>query len=157
MSMTATAAPHQLKSAPTRQRVAGLEQLRVLVIAGDPSFRRQLRDLLDDQPDFTVLASAPSAETGLLAAQRTNPDLAVVDYELNGRGGLWLARELKRLGRPPLVVLCADYPHSLFATAMPAARVDLVVDKADILSDLCEVLRRACTGFPWVPAPPWQI
>ena len=75
--------------------------LRVLVVDDHPAVRMGLRELLDDEPDFVVVAAVDSAEAAMALAEREPIDVAVVDYQLGGRNGLWLSRKLKRLPKPP--------------------------------------------------------
>ena len=70
---------------------------RVLVVDDHAAVRAGLRELLDDEADFEVVAAVDSAEEGMSVAERRPIDVAVVDYQLGGRNGLWLSRKLKRL------------------------------------------------------------
>ena len=71
------------------------DPITTLVVDDHPAVQWGLVQLLEDQPDIEVAAVAASAETGLGQAEREGVDVAVVDYHLGGRNGLWLARKLK--------------------------------------------------------------
>ena len=79
--------------------------MRLLVVDDHPAVRVCLRALLDDQPNFRVVDAVGTAAEALAVAEGRAIDLAVVDYQLGGRSGLWVSRELKRLPRPPRVVI----------------------------------------------------
>src|SRR4030081_3187117 len=81
------------------------EQIRILVVDDHPAVRRGLRALLEDQRDFRVIDAVPSAEKAMSVAEHAHLDVAVVDYQLRGRNGLWVSRKLKRLPRAPRVVI----------------------------------------------------
>jgi hypothetical protein len=95
--------------APESHVPASGERLRVLVVDDHPAVRRGLFELLSDQPDFRVIAVASSAEDAMSVAEREAVDVAVVDYQLDGRDGLWLSRKLGRLPRPPRVIIYSAY------------------------------------------------
>lgn len=136
---------------------AGVERLGLLVVDDHQAVRRGLRELLEDQPDFHVLASAPDAGEGLLVAERTAPDVVVVDYQLGDRSGLWLSRKLKRLPQPPIVVIYSAYADGLLAAAAVVAGADALISKAGLGSQLCDAIRSVAAGRLMVPVLSWQL
>ena len=83
--------------------------VRVLVVDDHPAVRMGLRELFEDQPDFVVVAAVESADAAMALAEREPIDVAIVDYQLGSRNGLWLSRKLKRLAQPPRVVIYSAY------------------------------------------------
>jgi CheY-like chemotaxis protein len=73
-----------------------------------------------------VIAAVASAEEVLATAGRERIDAAVIDHKLGDHDGLWVSGELKRLPRPPRVVLCCQSPHGLLAAAVVAEADALV-------------------------------
>jgi len=57
-------------------------------------------------------------------AKREPIDVAVVDYQLAGRNGLWLSRKLKRLPLPPAVLIYSAYTDGVLAAAAVVAEAD---------------------------------
>jgi DNA-binding NarL/FixJ family response regulator len=81
-------------------------RIRVLLVDDHPAVRAGARKLIDDEPDMAVVAVARDAEEAPRQSA-SSIDVAVVDYHLgDGRDGLWLTTELKRLERPPGVLWC---------------------------------------------------
>ena len=74
---------------------------RVLVVDDHPAVRWGLVQLLEDQPDLEVAAVATTAEVAVGQAEAEAVDVAVVDYQLGGRNGLWVTRKLRALRQPP--------------------------------------------------------
>ncbi|MGH2886745.1 MAG: response regulator transcription factor, partial [Solirubrobacteraceae bacterium] len=79
--------------------------MRLLVVDDHPAVLAGLRQLLEDQADFEVAAAVATAEEALSVAEAEPVDVAVVDYQLGGRDGLWVSRKLKRLPDPPAVLI----------------------------------------------------
>ena len=68
--------------------------------------------------------------------------MAVVDYQLGGRNGLWVSRKLKRLPEPPGVLIYSAYADGVLAAAAVIAEADGIVSKGGLGSELCDAIRR---------------
>ncbi len=132
-------------------------KLRLLLVDDHPAVRRGLRGLLEDQPAFSGVASVESAEEAMLIAPRTPVDVAVVDYELGGRNGLWLSRKLKRLPDAPRVLIYSAYSDRLLAAAAVAAEADGLVSKSGLGSHLTDAIRTVADGQIMLPVVPWEL
>lgn len=150
-----------LASPPTPERVAAhndrLAPTRLLVVDDHPAVRAGLRELLADEADFHVVAAVDSAEAGVDIAEREPIDVAVVDYQLGGRNGLWLSRKLKRLAEPPAVLIYSAYTDGILSAAAVVAQADAIVSKGRIGSDLCHEIRCAAAGQRHLPAIPPRL
>jgi DNA-binding NarL/FixJ family response regulator len=133
------------------------EQLRLLVVDDHPAVRRGLSGMLEEQLDFRVVAAVSSAEDAIVVATQKRFDVAVVDYHLPGRDGLWLSRKLKRLPTPPRVVIYSAYTDGLLAAAAVAAEADGLVSKGELGSDLCDAIRTVAARGLVLPIVPWQL
>jgi len=132
------------------------EPMRLLVVDDHPAVRAGLRRLLEDQPDFDVVAAVATAEEALSAAERAPIDVAVVDYQLGGRNGLWVSRKLKRLPKPPAVLIYSAYTDGVLASAAVIAEADGIVSKGGLGSELRDAIRRVGCGHHLLPpVPPW--
>jgi DNA-binding NarL/FixJ family response regulator len=136
---------------------ATIEPIRLLVVDDHPAVRRGLRELLEEQPDFEIVETSPAAKEALSIAERTRVDVAVVDYQLSGRNGLWLSRKLKRLGTPPRVLIYSAYSDGLLAAAAVVAEADGLVSKGGLGSELTEAIRAVADGRAVLPTLPWRV
>jgi DNA-binding NarL/FixJ family response regulator len=129
---------------------------RLLVVDDHPAVRAGLRELLDDQPDFEVMAAVATAEEAMAVAEREPIDVAVVDYQLGSRNGLWLSRKLKRLPSPPAVLVYSAYADGVLGAAAVVAEADAVVSKGTLGSELCDEIRWVARGHSSLrPVAPW--
>jgi DNA-binding NarL/FixJ family response regulator len=142
---------------PDRRDVATVEQTRLLVVDDHPAVRRGLRELLEDQPDFGVIDAVASGEEAMSVAELLELDVVVVDYQLDGRNGLWVSRQLKRLARPPRVVIYSAHCDGLLAAAAVVAEADGLVSKGGPGSELCDAIRRVASGRSLLPEVPWRV
>jgi DNA-binding NarL/FixJ family response regulator len=134
-----------------------LSRTRLLVVDDHPAVRAGLRKLLADEPDFEVIGAVDSAEAGMHIAEREAIDVAVVDYQLGGRNGLWLSRKLKRLREPPAVLIYSAYTDGVLAAAAVVAEADAIVSKANIGSELCHAVRQVAIGCRLLPPLPPRL
>jgi two-component system, NarL family, response regulator DevR len=138
-------------------RLGAPSPTRLLVVDDHPAMRSGLRDLLADEVDFEVVAATATAEAALALAERDPIDVAVVDYQLGGRNGLWLSRKLKRLPAPPAVLIYSAYTDGVLAAAAVVAEADAVVSKATLGSELCHAIRDVASGRRHMPLPPPRV
>lgn len=138
----------------TARRTDGVNPIRCLVVDDHPAIRLGLRELLGAEPGIEVLDAVPTAEAAVAFVQRSRIDVAVVDYQLGGRSGLWCSRKLKRLADPPAVLVYSAFSDHLLAAACVVAQVDGLVSKASLGSELCERIREAAAGSSRLPLIP---
>lgn len=132
------------------------EPTRLLVVDDHAAVRAGVRDLLADEPDFEVVTAVTTAEEALSVVERQMIDLAVVDYQLGGRSGLWLSRKLKRLPLPPAVVVYSAYANDMLSAAAVVAEADGIVSKSGLGSELRDAIRAVSQGrYRLRPVPPW--
>ncbi len=132
----------------------GLRRLRLLVVDDHPAVRLGLLQLLDDQPDFVVVDVACSAEEARSLAEREPIDVAVVDYQLGSRTGLWLTRKLKELDPAPRVVMYSGYCDGPLAAACVVAGADGLISKGGVGAELCHAVRAVARGQSRLPLVP---
>jgi DNA-binding NarL/FixJ family response regulator len=153
-----TSVPRTGPTHPPGARLTRAEQLqiRVLVVDDHPAVRRGLVQLMEDHPDFEDVALAATASSAVAQAEAERFDVAVVDYHLGGRNGLWVCRKLKSLAHPPHVVIYSAYANDHLAASCLVAGADALLNKGGLGSELCEATRAVARGrrvLPRIPRP----
>lgn len=64
------------------------ETCRVLIIDDHPLFRKGVRQLLELEEGFEIVAEAASGQEGITLARQHDPDLILLDLNMGGIGGL---------------------------------------------------------------------
>jgi two-component system, NarL family, response regulator DevR len=124
---------------------------RVLVVDDHPAVRWGLVQLLEDQPDMAVTAVADTAEAALSQAEHAQVEVAVIDYHLGGRNGLWLTRKLKALDGPPRAVIFSAFANDHLAANCAVADADALLSKGSLGDDLCLAIRAVARGRRLLP------
>ncbi|MFC8246232.1 response regulator [Streptomyces chartreusis] len=71
------------------------DPIKVFLLDDHEVVRRGVHDLLDDQPDLTVVGEAATAEQALVRAPALRPQVAVLDVRLPDGNGIDVCRELR--------------------------------------------------------------
>jgi two-component system alkaline phosphatase synthesis response regulator PhoP len=127
----------------------------ILVIEDEPELVKVLRSYLE-QSGFSVL-SASRGDTGLSTWERKHPDLVLLDLNLPGMDGLDVAREIRRKGDTPIIMLTArveetdelvglelgadDYIAKPFSPKLVVARVRSLLRRSDAAPSAPSILR----------------
>jgi len=130
--------------------------IRLLVLDDHPAVRMGLAQLLESQPDFAVRAVCINAGGAVAQAIAQQIDVAVVDYQLPGRNGLWVCRRLKQAPQPPAVVVFSAFADHHLAACCAVAQADAVLNKGMLGSELCDAIRSVARGrrlLPRIPPP----
>ena len=135
-----------------KPRAADVTQIRVLVVDDHPAVRAGARLLIDDQPDMRVVAEASSVDEAL--GRLESPfDVAIVDYHLgDGRDGLSLTADLKRLRPPPRVLIYSAFADGALAVSAVIAGADGLLSKHELGQELCRAVRRLARDLHHLPA-----
>jgi DNA-binding NarL/FixJ family response regulator len=104
-----------------------------------------------------VVATAASAREALADATRVAPEVAVVDYHLDDGDGLSLCRALKRLPRPPRVLVYSAYADGLLTAAAVVAGADAVISKGSLGEEVVRTIRVLSHGRRAIPPIPRAV
>lgn len=127
-------------------------RIRCIAVDDHPAVRAGIRELLMVEPGLTILDVFATAEAALVFAERRRIEVAVVDYQLGGRSGLWLCRRLRELPDPPAVLIYSAFSDWLLAAACVVAGASGLLSKTAVGSELAQHIRDAAAGERRLPA-----
>jgi len=99
------------------------DHLRVMLVDDHEVVRDGLKALLQAQDDLLVVAEAGSVKDALLQADRTKPDVIVMDVRLADGSGIEATREIRALRPQTRVIMLTSFAddEALFASIMAGA------------------------------------
>lgn len=131
---------------------AGTDTTTVLIVDDHPAVRAGLRALLESEPGLSVVAEAPDGYEMEAALRRWEPDVVVLDHQLQETSGLLLCRRLKRAVRAPRVILYSAFAAGSMALPARLAGADALLDKGVAPRELTRVIRDVAAGIDCRPA-----
>ncbi|MGW4894055.1 response regulator [Kitasatospora sp. NPDC004240] len=120
--------------------------VRVFLLDDHEVVRRGVHDLLDCEPDLTVVGEAATAEQALVRVPALRPDVAVLDVRLGDGDGVAVCREL-RSKMPDLACLMLtsfDDEEALLDAVMAGAAGYVLKQISG--TDLVEAVRTVASG-----------
>jgi DNA-binding response OmpR family regulator len=113
-----------------------VKQLHVLLVDRSEDFMDAVSDWLTSDPMLRVVGTIGRGREAVECVVRENPDLVLVDTTLPDLNGFDVARSIKSLSDPPMVVLVAFHDSETARAAAQAAGADDLIAKSDVTSGL---------------------
>jgi DNA-binding NarL/FixJ family response regulator len=108
--------------------------------------RRGLAALIESEPDLAVCGEAATYQAALEATRESQPDLVIVDLELDGRDGLDLIKDMKaRHSEVPALVL-SMHDEAVYAERCLRAGARGYVTKQELDDTVLTAIRRLLAG-----------
>lgn len=121
--------------------------IRTVVVDDSADVRFLLGVQLQLDGRFDVVGEAAEARHGLYQAQRTRPDLVIVDLHLVGRDGIWLLERIRRaLGHSVTLAVFTGYSDDEHRREAVGAGADIVIGKEAMTTTLIDQLVEAVGG-----------
>jgi CheY-like chemotaxis protein len=114
------------------------QQYSVLIVDDVPAVRESLQWLLEDQKDFTVAGMASDGQEAIERVRELSPQVVILDIELAGLDGYTVARQIKSLPDPPIVIFLIIHADRASRERSQQAGGDGFVAKSDGWPELIE-------------------
>lgn len=118
---------------------------RVLLADDHALIRQGLKTLLERQ-GFQVVGEASDGQETLRLAERTQPDVAIVDISMPFMNGLEAARELKKSAPNTRTIILTQHEEDQYVTEALRAGAKGFVLKRQAGDDLIYAIREVCRG-----------
>ncbi|WP_313342211.1 response regulator transcription factor [Stenotrophomonas sp.] len=120
--------------------------IRILTIDDHPLIRQGIASMLEVEPDMVVVGEAADAHSGMEQFRRLLPDIALVDLQMPGVGGIELTRRLRAEFPQARVVILTTYRGDANARDALAAGACGYLLKSSLRGELIDALRRVDQG-----------
>jgi DNA-binding NarL/FixJ family response regulator len=113
---------------------------RILIVDDSPVMRRQIRAILERDPDLRICGEAENGVEAVKQVQEYRPDLVVLDLRMPLMNGLAATREIKRLAPEVAVLLFTLYDCPQIELESTRAGADALVAKTAASTQLPKVI-----------------
>lgn len=122
------------------------DQVRVLIVDDHDVVREGLRTLIQKRTEFAVVGEADSVASAIAEAQRSQPDVIIMDVRLSDGSGVDACREIRAKRPETKVLMLTSYAddEAVLASIMAGASGYLL--KQTRSQDLAEALRKVARG-----------
>jgi two-component system, NarL family, response regulator DesR len=120
--------------------------LRIMIAEDQTMVRQALVALLELESDIHVVAEAASGDEALAMARKHQPDVAVLDIEMPGPGGIEVARLLRASDFPGKIVIVTTFGRPGYLRAAMAAGASGFLLKDAPAAELAAAIRRVAAG-----------
>jgi two-component system, NarL family, response regulator DesR len=120
--------------------------VRIMIAEDQTMVRQALVALLELEPDIEVVAEAANGDEALAMARKHLPDVAVLDIEMPGPGGIEVARLLTASGFTGKIVIVTTFGRPGYLRAAMAAGASGFLLKDAPAAKLAEAIRRVAAG-----------
>jgi DNA-binding NarL/FixJ family response regulator len=122
----------------------------VLIVDDHPLYRAGLRQVVESDPRFTLLAEADNGEAALSLIAQRRPDVVVLDINLPGMSGLDIAGALQAKSPAPRVVMLTMFKdEQVFNQAMNLGVLGFVL-KENAATEILRCIASVAAGEPYV-------
>lgn len=119
--------------------------INVLIVDDHPIVRRGLKQVLQDEPDYSVV-EAGNAREALHEINQQAFDLVVADIDLPGMNGIELLKEIKQQNKDTPVLILSVYPEDQVAVRVLRAGASGFLSKETAPELLVGAIKKILNG-----------
>jgi two-component system, NarL family, response regulator LiaR len=123
-----------------------LSKIKILIADDHPLLRHGIRQLLEDEPDFQVVAEAGDGEEALDLADKFQPDVVIMDIGMPKRNGLEATKRIKTKHPATAVLVLTVYDDDEYVLGLLEAGASGYLLKNAYGKDLISAIRDVSTG-----------
>jgi DNA-binding NarL/FixJ family response regulator len=126
--------------------------MRILIADDHPLVRQGLKQVLETQADLDVVAEAKDGNDAVQQAGSVEWDVAVIDFNMPGKAGVELVKELRRRYPARPVLVLSMYPEDRYALRLLKAGAAGYLNKESAPEELVGALHKVVAGGRYVSA-----
>lgn len=125
-------------------------EIKVLIADDHPIFRAGLRQVIESDPQITVVAEAPDGQTALELMARGDANVAVLDVDMPRQDGFAVARAVREQGLAVAVIFLTMHKDERFLNAALDLGVKGYLVKESATGDVALCIKAVAGGGEYV-------
>ena len=122
------------------------QRTKILLVDDHALFRLGMRNILEQEPDFDIVAEADDARSAVDAALEHTPDIVLMDLTLASPGGIETTQRIKReCPSAGIVALAVNEDEDQLFDSIKAGAAAFILKDVDPV-DLVTIIRRVSSG-----------
>jgi DNA-binding NarL/FixJ family response regulator len=119
---------------------------RILIIDDHAMVREGVAEIIKHEPDLDVCGTATTANEGMLAVKKLQPDLVLVDITLPGKNGIEFIKDVRAVYPELRILVMSMHDESLYADRVLRAGGRGYIRKQEGGDKLIEAMRQVLRG-----------
>src|SRR5688500_20380930 len=124
--------------------------MKVLIADDHPVVRQGLRQMLAVESDLTVVGEARNGQEVVELSRRVPWEVAVLDYNMPGKNGLELIKELRQRYPGRAVLILSMYPEYRYAVCAFQAGASGYLTQKSALEERVRAIRKDASGALYI-------
>ena len=122
-------------------------RLRVLIAEDDPGLRSLLGEVIAAEPALELVGTAEDAPAAIALAGATRPDVALVDVQMPGGGGVTATRGIgRRSAGTKVIAFSGEGARESVLQMLEAGAVGYLLKGDSLADEIVEAIKRAAAG-----------
>jgi DNA-binding NarL/FixJ family response regulator len=122
----------------------------IILVDDHPIVRQGLRQAIEREPGFTVLAEAGDGHTALPLIEAQKPQVVIMDVDMPGLNGFGLAREMKKRELDVKIVFLTFHGEEDYLNEALELGAQGYLLKDSVITDIVACLRAVTAGQSYV-------
>lgn len=125
-------------------------KVNLLIVDDHPVFRRGLRQIVEENPEFKIVGEASDGSAAVRLARELNPEIAIVDIDMPQLNGLETVRAFQRQGLPVSVIFLTMYKEEDMFNAAMDLGVKAYILKENAADEILTALDKVARHEPFI-------
>lgn len=126
----------------TGRAVGTARRIRVFIADDSPTVRERLAALLSDVPEVDVVGQAQDAAEAIVAIERLQPDVVILDIRMPAGSGIGVLRSLHKKADRPKFIMLTNYPFLQYRRTCLEAGASYFFDKSSEFDKIPQALEQ---------------
>lgn len=118
-----------------------MKSCKILIADDNQSFRKRLKSILTDYPDFRIAGEAEDGFQVLKESRRLKPDLILMDVSMPGLNGLDTLKKLRKNMPHIKIIMLSVYDMDAYRKAAQENGADRYLIKKDMIDHLMPAIK----------------